>query len=335
MIADTLRRAHLVDGRALVRRWRSWSGRRRARCRCCRRALAGGRGAGRRWPAPSCRWPRSRGRGRCWPCCAARCSPARSTRRRPPTCSPAAGRHQHARPPQAPPALHAVDTRSTPATPPAAAQRTTQPDGQLDLIGGPAADAGQRVAALLDLARRTAQGADRVRDGAGRPFEVLSAVWQRSGLGPGLAGGQRDGGSRGEAADRGFPVRTPHRVALFDTATHLAEPGCRPAARRGCSSTPAERPGDSRETLANRAPQGEAVALHRAPGQGPGVGRGGGGRRAGGQLARPADAVVAAGHGRAGRGGRGPGPAGRGRRGRGRAGLPAAARGAPGCSTSR
>ena len=91
-------------------------------------------------------------------------------------------------------ALHAVATprrASRPAREPLAS--ALRDPRQLDLIGGPAADAGQRVAALLDLARRTAQGSrgrrsragHRVRGAVGR----LAAVRAR----PGLAGGQRRG----------------------------------------------------------------------------------------------------------------------------------------------
>ncbi len=170
-------------------------------------------------------------------------------------------------------ALHAADTAAgQPPSPQPLASALRDPR-QLDLIGGPAADAGQRVAALLDLARRTALGSkDQEATGQGSPgegaapgtaYEVLWAVWQRSGLGPAWQAASAAGGSRGEAADRDLDAV----VALFDAAARFAArlpPGSPWLFLDSLGGQ--EIPGD---TLADRAPQGEAVRIltaHRAKG---------------------------------------------------------------------
>jgi superfamily I DNA/RNA helicase/RecB family exonuclease len=160
-------------------------------------------------------------------------------------------------------ALHAMDTAAGQPPSPrplASALRDPRP---LDLIGGPAADAGQRVAALLDLARRTAQGTADEGAAPGTAYEVLWAVWQRSGLGPAWQAASAAGGSRGEAADRDLDAV----VALFDAAARFAArlpPGSPWLFLDSLGGQ--EIPGD---TLADRAPQGEAVRIltaHRAKG---------------------------------------------------------------------
>ena len=173
---------------------------------------------------------------------------------------------------------------------------------QLNLLGGPPAAAARRVATLLELARRTAQGA--VTPG-GAPAAAGRGSRNRlrralGGLGcvrarPGVAGGERGrgkpwrdrrpgSGRRGGPVRRGIPVRGPAAARLT-----LAVPG-----EHGRPGDPRRHPGRSRPG-GRRGPD-----PHRAPLQGPGMGPGRGGRGAGGHLARPADALVAAGHGRTG-----------------------------------
>jgi len=160
-------------------------------------------------------------------------------------------------------ALHAADTAA--GQPPgerplASALRDPR---QLDLIGGPAVDAGRRVAGLLELARRTAQGSTDEEAAPGTAYEVLWAVWQRSGLGPAWQAASAAGGSRGDAADRDLDAV----VALFDAAARFAArlpPGSPWLFLDSLGGQ--EIPGD---TLADRAPQGEAVRIltaHRSKG---------------------------------------------------------------------
>ncbi len=160
-------------------------------------------------------------------------------------------------------ALHAVDTAAGQPPSPRPLASALRDPRQLDLIGGPAVDAGQRVAALLDLARRTAQGAAGEGVAPGTAYEVLWAVWQRSGLGPAWQAASAAGASRGEAADRDLDAV----VALFDAAARFAArlpPGSPWLFLDSLGGQ--EIPGD---TLADRAPQGEAVRIltaHRAKG---------------------------------------------------------------------
>jgi superfamily I DNA/RNA helicase/RecB family exonuclease len=160
-------------------------------------------------------------------------------------------------------ALHAADTAAgqPPGVRPLAS--ALRDPRQLDLIGGPAADAGRQVAELLELARRTAQGSTDDGVAPGTAYEVLWAVWQRSGLGPAWQAASAAGGSRGEAADRDLDAV----VALFDAAARFAArlpPGSPWLFLDSLGGQ--EIPGD---TLADRAPQGEAVRIltaHRAKG---------------------------------------------------------------------
>jgi RecB family exonuclease len=97
----------------------------------------------------------------------------------------------------------------------------------------------------------------------GTAYDVLWAVWQRSGLGPAWQAASAAGGSRGEAADRDLDAV----VALFDAAARFAArlpPGSPWLFLDSLGGQ--EIPGD---TLADRAPQGEAVRIltaHRAKG---------------------------------------------------------------------
>ncbi|HUY51783.1 MAG TPA: ATP-dependent DNA helicase [Streptosporangiaceae bacterium] len=178
---------------------------------------------------------------------------------------------------------------------------------QLALLAGPAVAAARRVASLLALARRTAQGttgddaalppgggaasvppgradagelagrADAAvlagrGDAAAGPgngghpgtaYDVLWAVWAASGLGPAWQAASAAGGSRGEAADRDLDAV----VALFDAADRFAArlpPGSPWLFLDSMGGQ--EIPGD---TLADRAPEGEAVRIltaHRSKG---------------------------------------------------------------------
>jgi superfamily I DNA/RNA helicase/RecB family exonuclease len=134
---------------------------------------------------------------------------------------------------------------------------------QLNLLGGPAAAAARRVATLLELARGTAQGAT-TRDGVpGTAYDVLWAIWDASGLGPAWQAASAAGGARGATADRDLDAV----VALFDAASRFAArlpPGSPSLFLESMGGQ--EIPGD---TLADRAPEGEAVRIltaHRSKG---------------------------------------------------------------------
>jgi superfamily I DNA/RNA helicase/RecB family exonuclease len=135
---------------------------------------------------------------------------------------------------------------------------------QLALLASPSAAAARRVASLLGLARRTAQGT--AGDPAAPPgtaYDVLWAIWSASGLGPTWQAASAAGGSRGEAADRDLDAV----VALFDAAARFAvrlPPGSPWLFLDSMGGQ--EIPGD---TLADRAPEGEAVRIltaHRSKG---------------------------------------------------------------------
>jgi superfamily I DNA/RNA helicase/RecB family exonuclease len=142
---------------------------------------------------------------------------------------------------------------------------------QLNLLGGPPAAATLRVATLLELARRTAQGA--VTPGSapagppdgvpGTAYDVLWAVWDASGLGAAWQAASAAGGSRGATADRDLDAV----VALFDAASRFAArlpPGSPSLFLESMGGQ--EIPGD---TLADHAPEGDAVRIltaHRSKG---------------------------------------------------------------------
>jgi superfamily I DNA/RNA helicase/RecB family exonuclease len=117
---------------------------------------------------------------------------------------------------------------------------------ELTLVGGPAADAAARVAGLLATAR-----------------DVLWAVWQASRLGPVWQAASAAGGARGAAADRDLDAV----VALFDAAARFVTrlpPGLPRLFLDSLSGQ--EISGD---TLAERTPEGDAVRIltaHRAKG---------------------------------------------------------------------
>jgi superfamily I DNA/RNA helicase/RecB family exonuclease len=134
---------------------------------------------------------------------------------------------------------------------------------QLNLLGGPPAAAARRVATLLELARRTAQGATSPDGVPGTAYDVLWAIWDASGLGPAWQAVSAAGGSRGAAADRDLDAV----VALFDAASRFAvrlPPGSPSLFLDSMGGQ--EIPGD---TLADRAPEGDAVRIltaHRSKG---------------------------------------------------------------------
>ncbi|HWG62333.1 MAG TPA: ATP-dependent DNA helicase [Streptosporangiaceae bacterium] len=149
----------------------------------------------------------------------------------------------------------------------------------LMLLKGPAAAAAKRLSALLDLARRTAMGGapgeaaevgESVEAGQtaqtsrpGSAHDVLWAVWQASGLASTWQAASAAGGTRGEAADRDLDAV----VALFDAAARFATrlpPGSPWLFLDSVAGQ--EIPGD---TLAEHAPEGDSVRIltaHRAKG---------------------------------------------------------------------
>ncbi|HEX5290082.1 MAG TPA: ATP-dependent DNA helicase [Streptosporangiaceae bacterium] len=123
--------------------------------------------------------------------------------------------------------------------------------------GGPAAlAAARRVAGLLALARRSAAA-------GGTPHEVLWAVWDASGLAGAWAEAAAAGGLRGTAADADLDAV----VSLFDAAARFSARLPHGSARLFLDSlTGQEIAGD---TLAEHAPRGDAVAVltaHRSKG---------------------------------------------------------------------
>jgi superfamily I DNA/RNA helicase/RecB family exonuclease len=127
------------------------------------------------------------------------------------------------------------------------------------LTAGPASDspvaAARRVARLLELARRTAV--------SGTAHEVLWAVWDASGLASAWQAASAAGGSRGAAADSDLDAV----AALFDAASRFTArlpPG---SPRLFLDSVAGQE--IAGDTLADRSPQGDAVAVltaHRAKG---------------------------------------------------------------------
>ncbi len=134
---------------------------------------------------------------------------------------------------------------------------------QLSLLGGPPAAAARRVATLLELARRTAEGVTTPDGVPGPAYDVLWAIWDASGLAPAWQAASAAGGARGAAADRDLDAV----VALFDAASRFAArlpPGSPSLFLDSMGGQ--EIPGD---TLADRAPEGEAVRIltaHRSKG---------------------------------------------------------------------
>jgi len=116
-------------------------------------------------------------------------------------------------------------------------------------------EAARRVSALLDLAARTASD--------GTPHEVLWAVWEASGLASSWQQASAAGGARGAAADADLDAV----VALFDAAARFTARLPQGSSRLFLDSLKGQEiVGD---TLADRAARGDGVALltaHRSKG---------------------------------------------------------------------
>ncbi|HEX2316375.1 MAG TPA: ATP-dependent DNA helicase [Thermomonospora sp.] len=114
----------------------------------------------------------------------------------------------------------------------------------------------ERVAGLIRTARETA------RDG-GTAEDVLWAVWQQSGLAEALLEQSARGGSRGAAADRDLDAV----VTLFDHAARFVDRTPQAGPELFVDNIAGQE--IAGDTLAERAPQGEAVRIltaHRAKG---------------------------------------------------------------------
>jgi len=127
--------------------------------------------------------------------------------------------------------------------------------GTIDSASHPALAAARRVARLLDIARHA--------DRDGTPHQVLWAVWEASGLAAGWQAASAAGGVRGALADGDLDAV----VALFEAAARFTARLPRGSTRLFLDSLSGQEiVGD---TLAARAPAGDAVALltaHRAKG---------------------------------------------------------------------
>ena len=120
---------------------------------------------------------------------------------------------------------------------------------------GAAVSAARRVADLLALARQVAAG--------GSAHDVLWAVWDASGLAAQWQQASAAGGSRGAAADADLDAM----VALFDAAARFTARLPQGSPRLFLDSLAGQE--IAGDTLAQRAPQGDAVAIltaHRAKG---------------------------------------------------------------------
>ncbi|MWA05273.1 AAA family ATPase [Actinomadura sp. LD22] len=114
----------------------------------------------------------------------------------------------------------------------------------------------ERIAHLIDVARRT------VHDG-GSAEDVLWAVWQESGLADGLLEQSVKGGTRGASADRDLDAV----VALFDHAARFVDRLPQAGPELFVDDIAAQE--IAGDTLAEQAPEGEAVRIltaHRSKG---------------------------------------------------------------------
>jgi superfamily I DNA/RNA helicase/RecB family exonuclease len=112
---------------------------------------------------------------------------------------------------------------------------------------GAALAAARRVAALLEVAR----AADRT----GTPHDVLWAVWEASGLAPQWQAASAAGGSRGSVADADLDAV----VALFDAAARFTERLPQGSTWLFLDSLSGQE--IAGDTLAERAPRGDCVAV--------------------------------------------------------------------------
>jgi superfamily I DNA/RNA helicase/RecB family exonuclease len=112
---------------------------------------------------------------------------------------------------------------------------------------GSALAAARRVAALLEVARAA--------DQAGTPHDVLWAVWDASGLAAGLQAASAAGGTRGSVADADLDAV----VALFDAAARFTERLPQGSTWLFLDSLAGQE--IAGDTLAERAPRGETVTV--------------------------------------------------------------------------
>ena len=157
----------------------------------------------------------------------------------------------------------------------------------LDLVADRIANPARRVAGLLAVASAPSPG-------GGTAEDVLWAVWDASGL------AERWGrqAEHDPAADRDLDAV----LALFDRAARFADELAPGSPQLFLDSLSGQEIAGGHPRRAG-GPRGLRPGADRAPVQGPGMGCRRGRGRAGGDLARPADARLAAGRGRACRGG--------------------------------
>jgi superfamily I DNA/RNA helicase/RecB family exonuclease len=140
----------------------------------------------------------------------------------------------------------------TPAGWASGADRAAAPGGP----ARPALAAARRVASLLAVARQSAEG-------GGTPHDVLWAVWSASGLAAAWQEASAAGGTRGAAADADLDAV----VALFDAAARFGARLPHGSARLFLDSLAGQE--IAGDTLAEQAPRGAAVAVltaHRSKG---------------------------------------------------------------------
>ncbi len=317
-LADVLRRAHLLDGRAVVG---DGGGRRGRPSGTCRRCAA-------RWPRPACRSPSAADD---LPLAAQpavapflrllECALAALAGARPGAAEPArplaedaaltlAAARRRGRARAAPARGRAAPARPAPAAPAVRDRTLAAAAHRPGRAGAPLAAAARRRPAARRRARqrRPAGAAGRPaprrrpgrRSAGGSAEDVLWAMWQAQRAGRPLgAAVAAAGGPAGAVADRDLDASS-----RCSTRPRASSTGCRrPTRGRFVDHLSAqELPGDTRRRPG--ADRRDGPAAHRARRQGSGVGPGLRRRRAGGRLARPAPARHPArrrGAGRAGR----------------------------------
>jgi superfamily I DNA/RNA helicase/RecB family exonuclease len=130
-----------------------------------------------------------------------------------------------------------------------------QPTGSAERAAGPEVAAARKVAALLEVARRAEQD--------GTPHEVLWAVWDASGLAAQWQAASAAGGARGAVADADLDAV----VALFDAAARFTTRLPHGSTRLFLDGLAGQE--IAGETLAQQAPRTDAVSVltaHRAKG---------------------------------------------------------------------
>ncbi len=146
------------------------------------------------------------------------------------------------------------------AEPLAAALRDPRELAQAGWPASPPEDSGgddHTLGAALAAARRLAEllAVARAADQDGTPHDVLWSVWDASGLGPQWQAASAVGGSRGSVADADLDAV----VALFDAAARFAERLPQGSTRLFLDSLSGQE--IAGDTLAERAPRGDCVAV--------------------------------------------------------------------------